>query len=337
MKHILLVTLIFVVSGCKDATKSVAIPEPTESRTNEVTEIDRLYPGKKILENECYICHNPKASQSNMIGPPMTAIKLHYIDATTTKEQFAEALLQWINDPEQAGKIPGAHKRFGSMPYMPKPDTMIRQVADYLYDNDVERPVWFDKEFEARYIKGNGQGMGMGVFKEWTAPDSETEYAQRGLEYVKKTQAVLGKNLVKAIQENGTAGALRYCNIQAIKLTDSISVMHNAIIKRVSDKPRNANNWANADELSYIEAFKELVSAKVEVQPIIKNDNGDVYFYYPITTNTMCLQCHGKPNDQIAPAVMTALSTIYPNDKATGYDVNEVRGMWSIVFDDSNE
>jgi nitrate reductase cytochrome c-type subunit len=337
MKPIHLVALILILTSCKDANTPVATPKSSESSVEEVADIDRQYPGKIILENECYICHNPKASQSNMIGPPMVAIKLHYIDSNTTKEQFTEALLHWINDPEQAGKIPGAHKRFGSMPYMPQPDTMIRQVAEYLYDNEVERPEWFDKNFEARYRKGDGQGMGMGVFKEWTAPDPEATYAKTGLEYAKATQGALGRNLVKAIQQNGTVGAIRFCNDKAIKLTDSMSVMHNAIIKRVTDKPRNPNNLANADELGYINAFKELVSAQVAVEPIVKNDNGEVAFYYPITTNAMCLQCHGKPNDQIAPAVMAALNSLYPNDKAIGYDVNEVRGMWSIVFEDANE
>jgi hypothetical protein len=337
MKRILLVTLIFILASCKDVKKPEAIPKLNESRSNDVTDINRQYPGKIILEDECYICHNPKASQSNMIGPPMAAIKLHYIDSNTTKEQFTEALLHWINDPEQAGKIPGAHKRFGSMPYMPQPDTMIRQVADYLYDNEVERPEWFDKNFEARYMKGNGQGMGMGVFKDWTAPDSEAAYGKTGFEYAKATQEALGKNLVKAIQQNGTVGAIRFCNNTAIKLTDSMSVMHNAIIKRVTDKPRNPNNLVSREEQGYINAFKELVSAEVVVEPIVKNENGEVYFYYPITTNAMCLQCHGKPDDQIPPEVMATLKSLYPNDKAIGYDVNEVRGMWSIVFEDANE
>ena len=33
-------------------------------------------------------------------------------------------------------------------------------------------------------------------------------------------------------------------------------------------------------------------------------ENGQVRFYFPITTNTMCLQCHGKPEEQIQPAAM---------------------------------
>nr|WP_321540500.1 DUF6132 family protein [Flavobacterium piscinae] len=55
-----------------------------------------------------------------------------------------------------------------------------------------------------------------------------------------------------------------------------------------------------------------------------------VQFYYPIETNTMCLQCHGK---QIKPEVQRQILKLYPNDLAFGYGENEVRGIWSITFE----
>ena len=108
------------------------------------------------------------------------------------------------------------------------------------------------------------------------------------------TKATLGKNLIKTINEKGTIAALEFCNIKAMKLTDSMSVMKNAIIKRVSDKPRNPKNKANQDEIGYINYFKKMVVSDGDVQPIVLSKDGEVNFYYPITTNTMCLQCHGK-------------------------------------------
>lgn len=46
----------------------------------------------------------------------------------------------------------------------------------------------------------------------------------------------------------------------------------------------------------------------------------------------MCLQCHGKPAEQINPATLKKLSELYPADKAVGYDIDQVRGIWSIQF-----
>ena len=90
---------------------------------------------------------------------------------------------------------------------------------------------------------------------------------------------------------------------------------------------------ANDKELGHITAFKELVKTGYEIDPIVEEINGEVNFYYPITTNTMCLQCHGTPNEQVTSETLSALKALYPSDKALGYDVNEVRGIWSIVFD----
>ncbi len=48
----------------------------------------------------------------------------------------------------------------------------------------------------------------------------------------------------------------------------------------------------------------------------------------------MCLKCHGTPNEQIQPKTFAKIKELYPNDKATEYEANQVRGMWSIVFDE---
>jgi hypothetical protein len=76
-----------------------------------------------------------------------------------------------------------------------------------------------------------------------------------------------------------------------------------------------------------------LIAAGKEPKPVVIRDKNEVDFYYPITTNTMCLQCHGKPREQIAPETLATLKSLYPLDKATGYSENEVRGIWSINFD----
>lgn len=158
-------------------------------------------------------------------------------------------------------------------------------------------------------------------------------YAERGLKYALSAQAVLGENLMQAIKKTGTSGALSFCNEKAYPLTDSMAVVQHASLKRVSDKPRNPANQANAEELEYIETFKQVIANQESPNPMVKDSDSKVQVYYPILTNAMCLQCHGKPNKDIETPTLTKLTILYPEDKAIGYGLNEVRGIWSVTFD----
>jgi len=342
MKIVYVLAILMAINACKDTKKS-EYTKAAKTDTFDVLATD-LHPGKKIMETECYICHNPKASEESMIAPPMIAIKKHYISVETTKEQFQNDLVSWINNPsEEKSKMPGALKKFGIMPLQPFPEDKIRSIAEYIYDYEIDEPDWFEEHYQKgrgnRRGKGKGKGKhggkskGKQMRKGMGQNDAPADNSDIGLKYALSTKAQLGKNLLKAIAEKGTVGAVEFCNIEAMKLTDSMSVMHNAIIKRVSDKARNPKNIANAKELGHITAFKELVKAGSDIDPIVEEINGEVNFYYPITTNTMCLQCHGTPNEQVTSETLGTLKALYPSDKALGYNVNEVRGIWSIVFD----
>lgn len=112
-----------------------------------------------------------------------------------------------------------------------------------------------------------------------------------------------------------------------------MAVVHNARIKRVTDKPRNQANQANTEELEYIENYKRSIANQEGPEPLVKDFGYEVQVYYPILTNAMCLQCHGEPNKNIQASTIKKLTALYPKDKAIGYDLNEVRGMWKITLD----
>ena len=159
----------------------------------------------------------------------------------------------------------------------------------------------------------------------------DPSYAQIGLDMAFSTKKQLGKNLMGTMKKKGTKEALQFCNLKAMPLTDSMSVVHQARIKRVSDKTRNPNNKANKTELKSIESFKNMLLNGKEITPILETKNDSVYFYYPIVTNKMCLKCHGNP-DTIDKDVLASLNKLYPTDTALGYSENQVRGIWSIHF-----
>lgn len=296
------------------------------------------HPGKKLMETNCYVCHSPTASIDDRIGPPMIAIKKHYLTEGISKEQFIEDIQNWIKNPnEEDAKMYGAVKKFGVMPKTPYPEETINQIADYMFDNDIEEPEWFEAHYNEERGMGMGKGKGMGKKKGMHKKQASTEtqdltYEEKGMKFALGTKAVLGKNLMGTIQKKGTLAAVEFCNIKAYPLTDSMSVVYNANIKRVSDKPRNPENKANTKELQHIESFKKVLAANEEPKPILEEYEDVVNFYYPITTNSMCLQCHGTPNKELDTEAYKTIKALYPKDMAIGYDVNEVRGIWSITF-----
>ncbi len=165
---------------------------------------------------------------------------------------------------------------------------------------------------------------------EESVTENELSYLELGAEYALSTKKALGKNLIAAISSLGTEHALEFCSTKAIVLTDSMADVLGATIRRVSDKTRNPLNAANEDELAYINSAHLVLANGGKLTPQVQEVDGKMVGYYPIMTNAMCLQCHGILNEQIHPATFEKIAAIYPEDKATGYGENELRGIWVV-------
>jgi cytochrome c553 len=320
MKSILLLALPLLLIGCNQKKEDYKTPE-------KKVVVNDYQESKKLIETHCYVCHSPNApEQEGRIAPPMVAIKAHYMSEGVTKEEFIAAVKSFVEKPsEDKVHLKGAFKRFGLMPKQVFPEGSIEKIAKFMYDYQIEEPTWFKDHWKERGF-GNWTQSGKKI-AENNKPKTIDEI---GLEYALSTKKVLGKNLMGAIQKKGTLAALEFCNIKAIPLIDSMSTKHNAIIKRVSDRNRNPNNKANTEELKYIAQFKTELAAKKEIKPVVIEKGNKIQFYYPIETNTMCLQCHGT---QIKPDVHKQILKLYPKDLAVGYSENQLRGIWSITFD----
>lgn len=328
MKLIQLLTLSILFFSCNNQEKQVY-----KTAYREVSYGKKMdHPGKKLLETYCYACHNHKTPENaGRIAPPMVAIKTRYINDNTTKEDFINDVTTFVKNPTaEKAKLFGAVRRFGVMPKQQFPEGVVEKIADYIFDYEIEEPAWFKD-----HMKGNGFGKFSQKGKRMTQNKTPKTTEDIGLDYALSTKKILGQNLMGTIQNKGTLEAVAFCNIQAMPLTDSMSTVHNAFIKRVSDKARNPKNKANLEELKYINLFKSQIAVNQEVKPAIIETHDKIQFYYPITTNTMCLQCHGKETD-VKSEVKTKLVSLYPNDLAYGYSENEVRGIWSIEFKKTN-
>ncbi len=92
----------------------------------------------------------------------------------------------------------------------------------------------------------------------------------------------------------------------------------------VSDRPRNPQNQADADEMAAIAWFRANPKAPDRLVEIRGQDNRSFYHYTaPIWVEAYCLACHGERSQ--APG---SIGNDY--DQAYGYQVGDLRGVMSI-------
>lgn len=111
----------------------------------------------RMMKPSCYACHNPNApSHDAIIAPPLAAVKYRYQMRYKSKEAFVSGMTAFMKWPSsESSLMPGAVARFGVMATTTLPDDELKAIAAYIYDHDVEKPVWFDEHFENQHGTGN--------------------------------------------------------------------------------------------------------------------------------------------------------------------------------------
>ncbi len=107
-------------------------------------------------------------------------------------------------------------------------------------------------------------------------------------------------------------------------------------VRRVSEKFRNPADAPDAVEREVLRRWAQAqaegrLSPKDEYQESVTEDGARyVRYMRPIfIAGPVCLQCHGAPA-ALAPGLADALRDLYPDDRATGYKVGDLRGAISV-------
>ncbi|MEJ2468546.1 MAG: DUF3365 domain-containing protein [Campylobacterales bacterium] len=98
-------------------------------------------------------------------------------------------------------------------------------------------------------------------------------------------------------------------------------------VKRISLKYRNPANAPQDDEKAVLESLQTLKANAVilpkELVEVL--GNGTYKYYKPLLINkAACLKCHGDIGK--TSELAKAINARYPEDKATGYKMNDLRG-----------
>ncbi|MEJ2500340.1 MAG: DUF3365 domain-containing protein [Campylobacterales bacterium] len=139
----------------------------------------------------------------------------------------------------------------------------------------------------------------------------------------------LGGNLKKHLKAGGPMAAFGFCSDNAYSLTEEVdaSLGEDVSVKRISLKYRNPANAPQDDEKAVLESLQTLKANAVilpkELVEVL--GNGTYKYYKPLLINkAACLKCHGDIGK--TSELAKAINARYPEDKATGYKMNDLRG-----------
>ncbi len=270
--------------------------------------------GKKLAETFCISCHDPQAPMDARLAPPLAAVQQHYADFTEGEEAFKSQMIRFLTKPDTSyALMPNAVEKFGLMPKMALTAEQNQQLVDYIFEAKLKGPEWYQKHYKENH-------------------DAMNDPVAKGVQMAQATKAVLGSNLKKALKERGAAGAVDFCATRALPLTDSMALQQGVSIQRVSDRNRNPNNAADSISLLQIERYKEQLAAGEALKGTATVVGGEQWVFAPILTNGMCLQCHGEAGKEVEEATLKVIQEKYPDDQATGYSLNELRGIWKVSW-----
>jgi hypothetical protein len=163
---------------------------------------------------------------------------------------------------------------------------------------------------------------------------NQLEPAEVGPKIVAETFGQLSAALGDAVAQSGAPGALRICAEKAPQIATEVGLAHGVTIRRASQRPRNPRNVADHTEQEVLAAFADALTRRETPKAQTRlNEDGSRSFFAPIVlANPLCLQCHGVVVQEVKPATVEALRKLYPDDRATGFKLGDLRGLWHVRF-----
>ena len=147
-------------------------------------------------------------------------------------------------------------------------------------------------------------------------------------------QNALSEQLKQAISEGDVLEAVKFCNVVAYPILDTLATGLDAEIKRASLRLRNPRDAPTDTERKILEQYQSQLNSSEELLPVVEVlDEQQILYAKPIVMNNpLCLNCHGAVGTQVSDETHTLLNSLYPEDDATGHQLGNLRGIWSITF-----
>jgi len=120
--------------------------------------------------------------------------------------------------------------------------------------------------------------------------------------------------------------AIGACRLQAPEIAAAHS-RDGVRIGRTSHRLRNPANVAPEWVAPILAAY--ITEASASGPRAVPLPNGRTGYTEPIFIDAPCLTCHGEA---IAPAIATRIEELYPDDRAVGFRLDDLRGAFWVEF-----
>jgi len=139
----------------------------------------------------------------------------------------------------------------------------------------------------------------------------------------------------EAIRAQGAPKAVEACQLMAPQIADRHSHTEWQI-GRTSLKLRNPNNAPDAWEQKVLQHFQQEIAQGKPAKELSFGEvvGADYRYMQAIVVGEPCLACHGE---KIDPQVRATLQEHYPQDRAVGYRVGDLRGAFTLTLRNINK
>ena len=155
--NIISILIVLIISYSCNQNKELAISDKGSIVLNSpLVDQSESY---KLFKSKCYACHSVTSkSHDEIIAPPMAAVKRRYLMSYSNREEFIDAIVNWVKDPKEENALMyGAVQKFKVMPKQQFYEEDLELIGAYIFDNDIEQPEWFETHFQEEH-GGLGKG-----------------------------------------------------------------------------------------------------------------------------------------------------------------------------------
>ncbi len=161
----------------------------------------------------------------------------------------------------------------------------------------------------------------------------EAALAAQAREVVREFAGELKRTLQEHLAAGGPVEAIGVCRLRAPAIAAGVGGRRGWEVGRTSLRTRNPANAPDEWERQVLERFESRRAAgeapeNLEYHEVVQVDGRRLFRYMKaIPTAPLCLGCHG---DSLAPEVAARIDELYPQDRARGFSVGDIRGAFTL-------